>query len=184
MTAGHLRRAGALGAIAALGLTGLVSTGAQAENGDADRAENATITMEVKGKKLFFEGPRSVDRGGELEIVNNTDPKKIGPHTFSLIEKDLYPELSKEAIKECFKKGVCLRILKAHKVDLKKEEVGRTVARFGKEGWDEAFGRRGDSWFALQQDDSFSQKVSAKAGSTLYYFCDIHPEMQGKIKVK
>lgn len=184
MTAGHLRRMGALGAIAALGVTGLVSTGARAESGDADRAESSTITMEAKGKELFFEGPRSIDRGNELEIVNDTDTKQIGPHTFSLIEKDLYPELSKEAIKACFKKGVCLRIAKAHKVDFKTEEIGRIVARVGKEGWDTSFGRRGDSWFSLEQDESFSQKVSAKAGSTLYYFCAIHPEMQGKIKVR
>lgn len=184
MTAGHLRRAGALGAIVALGATGLVSTGAQAESGDADRAESSTITMEVKGKKLFFEGPRSIDRGDELLIVNNTDAKQIGPHTFSLVEKDQYPELSKEGVKACFKEGVCARILKGHKVDLKTEEVGRTVSRAGKDGWDSAFGKRGDSWFSLEQDESFSQKVSAKAGSPLYYFCTIHPEMQGKIKVK
>ena len=175
---------GAIGAIVALAATGLASAGAQADESAADRAGDATITMEVKGKKLFFEGPRTVDRGGELLVVNNTDAREIGPHTFSLIEKDQFPELSKEAIKECYKEGVCARIFKAHKVDFEKETVGREVSREGKEGWDSSFGKRGDSWFSLEQDESFSQKVTARAGSPLHYFCVIHPEMQGKIKVK
>ena len=134
MNAGHLRRAGALGAAVALGSLGLAGTAAQAEQ-DGTRAESAKITMELEGKEIFFKGPNSVDAGSQLEIVNNTDPAEIGPHTFTLVEKDLIPELSKEAVKECYKEGVCASVFKAHKVDLEKETVGKKIARAGKEGW-------------------------------------------------
>lgn len=183
MNAGHLRRAGALGAAVALGSLGLAGTAAQADQ-DGARAESAKITMELEGKEIFFKGPNSVDAGSQLEIVNNTDPAEIGPHTFTLVEKDLIPELSKKAVKECYKEGVCASVFKAHKVDLEKETVGKKIARAGKEGWDESFGKRGDSWFSLKQDQAFSQEVSAKPGSKLFYYCVVHPEMQGKLKVK
>jgi len=183
MNAGHLRRAGALGAVLALGSLGLAGTAAQADQ-DGARAEGAKISMELEGKEVFFKGPNSVDAGTELEIVNNTDPAEIGPHSFTLVDKDLLPEFSKKAFKECFKEGVCASVFKAHKVDVEKETVGKKLVRAGKEGWDSSFGKRGDSWFALKQDQTFSQKVSAKAGSKLYYFCVVHPEMQGKLKVK
>lgn len=184
MKSRHLRRVGALGAVAALGLTGLVSTGAQAQGGNAAPAQVATISMEQQGRNLFFEGPRSVDAGAPLEILNNTDPREIGPHTFSLVKQKALPEFSKEGFKECFKAGVCAQIFKAHRVDEKAQTVGRKVVRAGEDGWDTPFGKRGDSWFSLKQDQTFSQDVSAKAGDTLSYFCVIHPEMQGKIKVK
>lgn len=184
MNSRTFRRLGALGAVAAIGATGLVSAGAQADNGDADRADTTRITMELDGRNTFFKGPRSVGAGDQLEIVNNTSPKEIGPHTFSLVDKDKYPELSEKGFKECFKTGVCAQIFKAHQVDEKNESIGRKVVRSGKDGWDDGFGKRGDSWFTFAEDETFSQKVSAKAGSKLYYFCSVHPEMQGKIKVK
>jgi len=182
MTAGHLRRVGAIGAIVALGATGLASTGAQADESRA--AKTTTISMELDGRNTFFKGPNSVKAGDELEIVNNTSPKAIGPHTFSLIDKDKYPELSKKGFKECFKTGVCASIFKAHEVNEKKETVGKFVVRSGKDGWDDGFGKRGDSWFTFAEDETFSQEVTAKKGDKLFYFCSIHPEMQGKIKVK
>ena len=74
MDAGHLRRVGALAAVTALGATGLASSrrlGRQLERAD----DEATITMEQQGRQLFFDGPNTVRRGAELEIVNNTDPQ-------------------------------------------------------------------------------------------------------------
>ena len=41
----------------------------------------------------------------------------------------------------------------------------------------------GDSAFIAPGQKSFSFKVTAKKGSSLYYYCAIHPWMQGKLKV-
>lgn len=185
----HVRCKRSIGVAAisvALGATAFAAVGAQADQGTnaADRAGTATISMELKGKDLFFAGPTSIKSGDELQILNNTDPKKIGPHTFSLVKKKLLPDLDKQAIKDCYKEGVCLQIAKAHKFDFQNDTIGRRLVRAGKEGWDKSFGKRGDSWVAEQEGDTFSQKVSAPPGTTLFYLCDIHPFMQGKIKVK
>ena len=55
----------------------------------------------------------------------------------------------------------------------------------GKKGWDTPFTEKqnGDSWVAQAKGDTQSRKVTAKSGTTLYYFCLVHPFMQGKIKV-
>ena len=42
----------------------------------------------------------------------------------------------------------------------------------------------GDSAFFAPDQKTFSFKVTAKAGSKLFYFCAVHPWMQGKITVK
>jgi hypothetical protein len=42
----------------------------------------------------------------------------------------------------------------------------------------------GDSAFIAPGQKSFSFKVTAKKGSKLFFFCAIHPWMQGKITVK
>ena len=47
-----------------------------------------------------------------------------------------------------------------------------------------SFGKKGDSWFTPDKGTKQSRKVSAKAGKTLYFFCAVHPFMQGKIKVE
>ena len=181
MNAGHLRRAGALGAVMALGVAGLAGSAAQA---DETAAGTTKITMELEGKEVFFKAPRSAEAGSELEIVNNTDPAEIGPHSFTLVNKELIPELTKKDVKQCYKDGVCASIFKQHKVNFEDETVGRRLVRAGKEGWDKSFGKRGDSWFALNQGDEFTQEISADKGSKLYYFCVVHPEMQGKLKIK
>lgn len=180
------RRAIGVGVVSvALGATAFASVGAQAGQGHAsDRAKTATVSMEAKGKRIFFDGPRSVKSGDQLQLRNDTDPRKIGPHTFTLVKKKLLPEISKKGIKGCFKDGVCVNIAKAHKVNFKKETIGRKLVRAGKEGWDKSFGKRGDSRALFNEGETFSQKVSAKPGTTLYYMCLVHPEMQGKIKVK
>ena len=41
----------------------------------------------------------------------------------------------------------------------------------------------GDSAFIFPGQKSFSFKVTAKKGSRLYFFCAIHPWMQGKLTV-
>ena len=185
MRAGHLRRAGALVAMTAVGATGFASVGASASDEKAaEKGTVATITIASEGKDLLFKGPRKINSGSKLKIVNETDPRMHGPHTFSLFEKKLVPK-DKQEIKDCFKfeAEVCVDVAKAHKVNFKKETVGKVSVDVGKRGWDTAFGKKGDSWVALGEGDATKRKVTAKAGTTLSYVCVIHPFMQGKIKV-
>lgn len=160
------------------------AAGASASNADK-QDDVATITMELEGKNVFFDGPSSIDSGQELAIVNNTNPRQIGPHTFTLVEKSELPK-SKQEIKDCekFKAEFCLRILEAHKVNLKKETIGKPSVDVGKTGWDRSFGKKGDSWVAQTEGEEEDRVVSAKPGTKLFYFCLVHPVMQGKLKVK
>ena len=148
----------------------------------------AKIKMKVEGKgknaDLFFKGPKEVEKGTKLEIVNKTSPSKVGPHTFTLIKKNRLPKTKKE-IKACEKLelAVCVNGAEAHEVNLMTFEVNRPKVEVGKKGWDQAFGKIGDSWYTETAGEHNTRKVSADDGKTLHYYCLVHPFMQGKIKV-
>jgi len=184
MNARHLRRAGAIGAVVALGAAGLASTGATADSKVPAVKKAATITMVADGHNLGYEGDRSVDAGAKLTIVDATNPKKVGPHTFTLIKKGAMPE-SKAEMKECEELGgVCGKIAEAHEVNMETFEIGAPIVDAGEKGWDTSFGKTGDTFYDEKKGSTNSRKVTAEAGTTLHYFCVIHPFMQGKIKVK
>jgi plastocyanin len=148
---------------------------------------NATIKMKNQGKKkIFFTGPKTVKHGATLKIQNASDPAKIGPHTFSLVKKSLLPK-PKNHYEGCAKEvptnTLCLNIIKAQKANPKTGKVNKPNVDVGKKGWDKSFGTTGDTWFTGKKGDTQSRKVTAPAGTTLYYFCAVHPNMQGKIKV-
>ena len=152
----------------------------------APKAGATVITMEQEGRELFFDGPATVAAGTTLKIKNNTNPQKIGPHTFSLVkEKDL--PVTEEEIKACAKKfkKICGAVIKWHKVDLQSGEIGVNPVEADKNGWDQlgSLKRKGDSWVAEKRKQSFKQEVSAPEGKTLTFLCVVHPEMQGEIKV-
>src|SRR5215218_11500149 len=70
------------------------------------------ISMELTKGKLKFVGPSSVTVGDQLEIVNETNPKQVGPHTFSLVTKGSVPKTA-GARKSCFTpKHICLAVAK------------------------------------------------------------------------
>ncbi|MEJ7818648.1 MAG: hypothetical protein WKF49_08180 [Thermoleophilaceae bacterium] len=151
---------------------------------DAGASGPATITMQLEGGKFFFEGSKQVTAGRALRIRNNTNPRKGGPHTFSLVERNLIPDTPGEQ-KKCFGGGICGPIAVAHEFNEKSGKVGRPLVKVGRAGWNRSFAKRsrGDTWYSETDGETFSQKVSASAGRTLHYMCAIHPEMQGKIKV-
>ncbi len=144
-----------------------------------------TITMSIVKGKLKFVAPSTVTQGDELEIVNETNPKQVGPHTFSLVTKGSQPKTG-PARKNCFTpKHICLSIAKWHGFNPKTEEITVNPAKAGPEGWSTmgSTSKKGDSWFTGEKPGtSISQIVSAKTG-TLYFMCAIHPWMQGKINV-
>lgn len=144
----------------------------------------AEIDIKFEKGKIFFEGPKTVTQGDNLKIVNTTDPKKIGPHTFSLVKKSVMPKTS-PARKACFTpKHICLSIAMWHKFNPKTEQIGLNPVKVGPKGWSTAGdnAKKGDSWFTEKKGDSFEQQVTAAPGD-LYFICAVHSWMQGKVKV-
>jgi hypothetical protein len=146
-----------------------------------------TVAMEFEKGQIKFTGPKSVTVGDQLEIVNNTNPKQIGPHTFSLVTKGSLPK-TPSARKNCFTpKHICLAIAIWHGFNPKTEDISKPLTKAGAAGWStagNATGKKGDSWFTEEKGETVSQEVTAQAGSTLYYLCAVHPWMQGKVNVE
>jgi hypothetical protein len=145
------------------------------------------IKIELTKGKLFFEAPETVTTGDQLEIVNETNPKQVGPHTFSLVTKGSVPKTANQR-KNCFTpKHICLAIAKWHGFNPKTEKITINPAKAGPEGWStmgNATGKKGDSWFTGEKPGGhFSQEVTATAGTTLYFMCAVHPWMHGQVKV-
>ena len=179
-----LRLGAAIAAVAALAV--IVGGGGAAAASTASKARPATIDMARDGKELFFEGAKTVQAGATLKIKNLTNPKQVGPHTFSLVRKQERPK-TRNQIKACAKKlkGICGAIVKWHDVNVQTGEIGENPVEVGKNGWnlEGNLKRKGDSWVAERKNESFKREVTAKPGTTLHFICAVHPEMQGKIKV-
>lgn len=171
-------------AVLALAISGPVSTAAVTPTGNT-----AVISMELTKGKLKFVGPESVVAGDQLEIVSKTNPKQVGPHTFSLVTKGSLPK-TRKAMQSCFSpKKICLAIAKWHGFNPKTEKITKNLVKAGPAGWStmgNATGKTGDSWFSgeTKKGTHVSQEVTAEPGSTLYYICAVHPEMQGSVKVE
>lgn len=178
------RVAGAVTAVAVAGAGALSAapTSAQKYSGGP---KPITIKAVLKGKTPKYKGPSKVQRGAKLTVLNDSDPRKIGPHTWSLVKKSQLPKSKKEQ-KDCGRNlsGVCGRIAKAHKVDLETFEVRRPNVDVGKKkAWDRSFGRKGDSFYSETEGETHTRKVKAKVGSKLTFFCAVHPEMSKTLKV-
>ena len=181
------RVAAAAAPLAALGLLAalVVPNLATAETPVATEGVT-TIEIKLEGKKMGFFGPGTVHEGEELRVVNDTKPSQVGPHTFSLVEKGYLPKTAK-ARQSCFTPGhICLSIAEWHQLNPKTEKVGKTEVEVGPLGWSTmgSLKKEGDSWFSGEKPGGeVDRKVTAKAGTTLYFMCAVHPWMQGSIKV-
>lgn len=151
-------------------------------------ASAATIKMLGPKGGIRFEGPKTVLAGEELKVVNKSNPKQIGPHTFSLVTQASLPKTQK-ARASCFApKHICRAIALWHGVK-GNGPVKVNPVEVGNPGWDTMGSKstEGDSWFTGNKPGtSYSQPVTVdtSAGPTrLYFLCAIHPEMQGSINV-
>lgn len=180
---GLLAAGGAAGLVAVLGS----SSPASADAGAEPAAGKSTISMRFDARGPRFTGSKSVVAGQPLRIRNLSDPKKIGPHTFTLVAANVVPS-SRKAMENCFTPGkICMTGAMAHLFDPKTEKVGRPLVEAGEPGWDRRFSRKvktGDSWYTETKGEEFEQVVSARAGTVLRFICLVHPKMQGKIKVR
>jgi hypothetical protein len=145
---------------------------------------NTVFIKEGKGG-LRFEAPKTIASGAELEVLNQTNAKKVGPHTFSLVTKGSIPKTPK-ARQTCFTPNhICMSIAKWHGATAN-GPVKVNPVEVGLEGWDTlgSLTKKGDSWFTgTKPKASIVQKVSAAAGTTIYFMCAIHPWMHGSIEV-
>lgn len=143
------------------------------------------IAVEEVAGRLEFVGPETVVEGDELEVVDKTNPRKVGPITFSLVRRGHLPK-TKRARAICFTPGhICWSIAEWQGVH---GEGVPTInpAEAGAPGWD-AMGtpdEPGDSWFSgTERGGRFGQEVTAKAGTRLWFMDAIHPWLRGTIKV-
>lgn len=170
----------AAGLVACVAVIPTLATGATSEATSA----NTVYIKDGKGG-LRFSGPKTILAGEELNVVNQTNPHKVGPHTFSLVTKGSLPKTPK-ARQICFTpKHICMAIAKWHGVK-GNGPVKVNPAEAGLPGWDTmgSVTKKGDSWFTGEKPGtSYAQPVSAVAGTTIYFMCAIHPWMQGSIEV-
>ena len=135
---------------------------------------------------LRFVAPKTIVAGADLEVLNETNPHRVGPHTFSLVTKGSLPKTPK-ARQTCFTpKHICMAIAKWHGTN-GNGPVTKNPTKAGLAGWDTlgSVTKKGDSWFTGEKEPgtSMTQPVSAAAGTTIYFMCAIHPWMQGHIEV-
>jgi hypothetical protein len=183
-------------ALAAMVLSGLGATAATAvaetvppapteSTLPVETGHTATITVREVAGKLRFVGPTTVAEGDTLEVVNRTNPLKVGPITFSLVRPGYLPK-TKHAQAICFTPGhICWSIAEWQGVH---GEGLPTInpAEAGEPGWD-TMGTKttpGDSWFSgTKRGTSFAQEVTARAGTRLWFMDAIHPWLRGTVKV-
>ena len=169
----------AVGATASLVLAPALASGA----GSLGPANTVYIKAGKGG--LRFEAPTTIVAGEELQVLNQTNAKQVGPHTFSLVTKGSIPKTPK-ARQVCFTpKHICMSIAHWHGVK-GNGPVKVNPVEVGAEGWDTlgSLTKKGDSWFTgTKPSASITQKVSAAAGTTIYFMCAIHPWMHGSIQV-
>jgi hypothetical protein len=151
----------------------------------APTGNTAKIAVEEVAGMLRFVGPKTVVEGDELEIVDKTNPRKVGPVTFSLVRRGYLPK-TRRAQSICFTPGhICWAIAEWQGVH---GEGVPTInpAEAGAPGWD-AMGTKalaGDSWFSgSERGARFAQTVTAKAGTRLWFMDAIHPWLRGTVKV-
>jgi hypothetical protein len=146
-----------------------------------------TVFISEKGG-LKFEAPKTIVNGEELAVVNQTNPHKVGPHTFSLVTKESIPTTAKER-QLCFTPHhICKAIAAWHGVK-GNGPVKVNPAEAGPEGWSTlgSLTKKGDSWFTGEKPGtSFEQPVNvdtSAGASRIYFICAIHPWMHGTINV-
>lgn len=148
-------------------------------------------TVYIEGSRtepLKFVAPETIVNGEELTIVNKTIPKKVGPHTFAMIEPSLFPKTKKER-KKCFPGGACGTIAKWLGVNGPHDPVSINPSKAGKPGWSTEGNnsKTGDVWYTGEKPGrEFTQKVNvdtSEGAVTIHFMCAIHPWMQGEITV-
>lgn len=179
----------ALAAVAALGASVLAGGPADAATKHKPKPKPNTIETHgalkvkingyIQDAQSFFPGTLTVKSGATVTLINKS--RGGAPHSLSLLKRSALPKTG-EAIMAC---AACGPLIAAHQADPNTGEVKVPVVDVGRPGFDTMGDdtTAGDSVF-LPPKGKVKFKVTAKKGSTLSFFCAIHPWMQGTIKVK
>jgi len=186
------RKTIAAGTAVALALAAFVPTFATGDVPTTAPPGAIVDTVTIKGgfSNLRFVNPTTpVHQGDYLQVVNKTNPHKVGPHTFALVDPNTIPK-TKHQRQICFTKHhICRSIAGWFGVKGNGPPSANPVD-VGAPGWDTSgnnSGTKGDAWFTTNKPNtSIVQQlnVDTSAGpKTIYYQCAIHPWMHGSIDV-
>ena len=151
----------------------------------ADKGQTYVINKSATDSMYFSPGATSVKSGETLTFTYEGKPADE-PHTISVVSKKDLPTTNAQ-INACSNGGdqVCNTIIGGHIKNPKAppgptNDIVHWIVDKGQPGLDGP----GDS-VAIEgaKHKSVSIKVTAPAGSTLYFFCVVHPWMHGKITV-
>jgi hypothetical protein len=176
-----------LAGISALGLVGGGGAVAMAAvSAPKHTTINAVTSFTAKINRYIQVGTRwqkdvyDVKSGGTITIVNLG--ASDGPHTFSVVKKSDYPKTDKQ-INNCRICGTIAQELGANpqsqappRFPFVENGIGTTTPPNVDKPGDSAF-------IPPVQKAKVTLKVTAKAGTTLYFICAIHPWMQAKLVV-
>lgn len=124
----------------------------------------------------------AVRSGGSIHVVNGDGSE--GPHTFTVLAKKDVPR----TVRTLFNCRACNALTRAHGADPETEGPPRFNFLENGVGQDTPpdVDRPGDSGVTGQgrKGESIDLTVTARAGTTLYFICLIHPWMQAKLQVQ
>ena len=177
---------GAAGASAAL-LAGFATSGAVAGNNASgvtikatDKGMKYVINKSMTDEMYFSPQIATVKSGDTLTFEYDGSPGRTR-HTISIVARKDLPNTSAQ-MTDC---GICNRIAGAHIKNPNAppgptNDIVHWIVNRGRPG----LSGPGDS-IAIEgaTHKTVSIKVTAPAGTTLYFICAVHPWMQGEIKV-
>jgi hypothetical protein len=172
---------------------GIVSANSDVQGAPRNRVVKAVNDFDVRINRalqvqFFFNPGRSrVATGGTLTFRNFNrspfpDEAALDFHTLTIVNEDELPS-DVEEVFSCFDTGPCS--LAAGHFDQNGDPIpGHEVLNEGRPGLD----TRGDSLLigvpSSGIPEVISAKVSAPAGTNLFFLCAIHAWMQGELRVK
>jgi hypothetical protein len=180
--------AGAAGLCLALGVSGVAvaaNTAAVPKKVTIEQSQSFKFVPNryVKDGLRWKKDVYTVKSGGTLHLVNSVITE--GPHTFSVVRKKDLPKTAAQA-NNC---KICQKLGQAHGFDPNSE--GPPKFFFLENGTGSttppSVDRPGDSALigpGNKRGEHVDLKITAKRGTTLYFMCLIHPQMQSKIIVK
>jgi uncharacterized cupredoxin-like copper-binding protein len=175
--------AAVVGACLAVAATG-VALGATSSKTTIDQSQ----TLAFKPNRYVKDGLRwrkdvyTVKSGGTLHLVDAVVTE--GPHTFTIVKKSDRPRTAAQ-FSHC---RICEKLGQAHGAD--PNSPGPPKFQFLEDGVGQNtppdIDRPGDSVVIGmgKKGESVDVKVTAKKGTTLYFMCLIHAQMQAKLIVK
>jgi plastocyanin len=171
-------------ACAAAGTNVALASGHSATGGAVVKAfggEKVVVNKFLADEMHFSPGTVTVKSGSTLTFQYGD--KEQEPHTITILSKSDLPKTPKQ-VENC---AACQKYASPHLKNPKAEPgpanpIVHWVLNKGADGLDTV----GDSVAIFSQSGhkKVSVKVTAPAGTTLYFVCAVHPWMQGKIVVK